>query len=121
MATVQRLEITDDLDGETIDLEELDRVAFSFRGVDYEIDLRAAHGEEFDEEMKRWIEASRRVGGRRKRIAPEAAVKQSTATSNSNGKTDLKAVREWAAAEGYEVAPRGRVAADIIEAYNAAN
>ena len=34
MATVQRLEITDDLDGETIDLEELDRVAFSFRGVE---------------------------------------------------------------------------------------
>jgi hypothetical protein len=37
------------------------------------------------------------------------------------GKRDLGAIREWAAANGFEVSARGRVAATVIDAYEAAN
>nr|WP_287016677.1 histone-like nucleoid-structuring protein Lsr2 [Gordonia sp. (in: high G+C Gram-positive bacteria)] len=30
-------------------------------------------------------------------------------------------IREWAVANGFEVSPRGRIARDAVEAYEAAN
>ena len=85
-------------------------VSFGLDGVDYEIDLTDTNAEELREALGRFVEAGRKVGGvrRRRRASSPAA------------EVDLKAVRAWAAAKGYEVSNRGRVPAAVIEAYRAA-
>ncbi|WP_439111984.1 Lsr2 family DNA-binding protein [Gordonia alkanivorans] len=35
--------------------------------------------------------------------------------------TDTKAIREWARENGYDVSDRGRIPADVMDAYAAAN
>ena len=44
----------------------------------------------------------------------------SSASGTTTGSPDLAAVREWAREHGYEVADRGRVSAEVQEAYRAA-
>jgi hypothetical protein len=40
--------------------------------------------------------------------------------SNSGNSSDLAKIREWATSQGIEVAPKGRIKADVVEAYRAA-
>jgi hypothetical protein len=47
----------------------------------------------------------------------KAARKTSAKTSSAN----TKAIREWAQANGYDVSNRGRIPADVLQAYTAAN
>lgn len=46
-------------------------------------------------------------------------------TRHSNGTKsnagELAAIREWAASQGIEVAPKGRIKQKVVDAYNAAN
>jgi hypothetical protein len=104
-------QISDDLDGST----GAETVTFSYRGVNYEIDLGRKNASAFDKLMKPYIDAGRKVtatrGGRR-------------ASSNgrrSRSASDLASIREWARAQGYEVSDRGRISANIVDAYNAAH
>nr|EJI93790.1 hypothetical protein JVH1_8827 [Rhodococcus sp. JVH1] len=39
----------------------------------------------------------------------------------SQGRTRAKEIREWATTEGYELSTRGRIPAQIEEAYSAAH
>lgn len=101
---VTTTEYTDDLDGRVA----AGTVAFSFNGASYEIDLSKSNRRAFEKAIKPYVDAARKVRGTRGRKA-------------SSRKHDLPAVREWAAANGFDVAPRGRVASDVLEAYEAAN
>jgi hypothetical protein len=51
--------------------------------------------------------------------APKVAPKK--AAKASSGDLDMKAVRAWAQSNGYELGDRGRIPADIQDAYRAAN
>jgi len=109
MAQKVQVILVDDVDGG--DAEE--SVSFGLDGVSYEIDLSAENAEALREAFAHWIGHARRVGGRSR--ATRSAAKPVKA------KTDLGEVRAWARQSGYTVSDRGRVSAEIMEAYENAN
>ncbi len=99
--------LVDDIDG----AEANETVSFSFRGVAYEIDLTEEHAKELEADFSKWIEAARRVGGRTTRAAR---------ATKSKGSSKAGEIRAWAQSQGIAVNERGRISADIVAAYEAA-
>ncbi|WP_410675410.1 histone-like nucleoid-structuring protein Lsr2 [Amycolatopsis sp. cmx-4-68] len=119
MAQKVRVEVLDDLDGG----KAAETVAFGLDGVAYEIDLSAENAEALRGGFERFVQAARRVGGRRVKVAlgqSTGEVTRSSATGQGNSREYNQQVREWAAANGYEVADRGRLSSEVIEAYETA-
>jgi hypothetical protein len=103
--------LQDDLDG-----SEADRTfAFSFDGVDYEIDLSNENLAKLQRAMSPWTTAARRVGRGMKDIAK--ARKSAMTAFPGVTKSDLQLIRVWAGENGYRVSDRGRIANDIIQAW----
>lgn len=103
----QRVEVLliDDLDGS----EAQETVKFGLDGANYEIDLSGEHAEELRAELRGWAERARKTGrraraGQRVDLGPSPQV-----------------VRAWARANGYQMSNRGRVAAEVREAYDKAH
>ncbi|OZC55439.1 hypothetical protein CH267_12680 [Rhodococcus sp. 06-621-2] len=123
MATHIITSLVDDLDGTAIDEGTGESIEFAVNGVEYVIDLKSKNATEFHRKLDYYIEHATRVGGRRRK--PSAAGATSTAkTASSATKRDpaqTRAIRQWASDEGYEISERGRIPADIEEAYNAAH
>ena len=112
-------QLIDDLDGKPIDDGFGDRIEFSYQGADYVIDFRAINVEKFDAAVKPVVDAAAKVSARR---GKKAQLPSAQATSGSGrSKETLQAIRDWAAKNGYEVAPRGRIKAEIIDAFDAAH
>ncbi|HWL60787.1 MAG TPA: Lsr2 family protein [Microbacteriaceae bacterium] len=84
---------------------------FALNGVQYEIDLSPANVAKLQDALAPFIKAGRRVGSATGRAS--AAGKRRPAS-----RSDLGAIREWAQANGYKVGDRGRIPADIVEAYS---
>ncbi|QHE73121.1 hypothetical protein GFS60_06773 (plasmid) [Rhodococcus sp. WAY2] len=105
------MELVDDLDGTLIEAGEGEHITFSVNGVDYEIDLKTKNAREFLKTMDFYIEHATKVGGQKRRPGAGAARSRSQARD----------VREWAAANGYEVSARGRIPADVQESFDAAH
>lgn len=109
MAQKVKVLLIDDLDGSDAD----ETISFAVDGVSYEIDLNAEHAGELREAFAKWIGHARRSGGRRR----AATGRRSTGATGG----DTAAIREWARENGYKVSDRGRVPADVREAYDAAH
>jgi hypothetical protein len=99
--------LVDDIDGSTAD----ETVKFGLDGVDYEIDLSADHAKALRDNLVKWAGYARRVGGRRSR---------GTAVRSGNSE-QLAEIRRWATENGYKVSDRGRVSAQIREAFDKAH
>jgi len=97
--------LIDDIDGS----DATDTVNFAVDGVDYEIDLNEEHAKELRADFEKWVKHARRTGGRRTRRAGGGR--------SSAGASDAAKIRAWARENGYEVSDRGRVPAEIREAY----
>lgn len=95
--------LEDDIDGGTA----TETVSFSLDGVTYEIDLNADNAAELRTSLDSYVDAGRKVSGRRRR----------TAAGKTSRREELAKIREWARKSGYEVGDRGRVSASIREAY----
>ncbi|MDY0914484.1 Lsr2 family protein [Rathayibacter festucae] len=109
----QKLTLIDDLDGSAIEGDG-GTVSFSIDGANYEIDLSAENAAALRGVFEKYVAAGRRV--RREGNAGSS--------SPARGKSDperLKAIREWAAENGHEVSPRGRISAHVQEAYETAH
>ena len=111
MARQIRVILTDDLDGS----EGAQTVEFALAGQAYSIDLSEANTRKLEEALAPFIEKAERVGGRGR--ARKAAPRSSSSRSSSN----TAAIREWAKANGFQVSDRGRIPADVVAAYEAAN
>lgn len=107
MAKKTIVTLTDDIDGSKAERT----VEFTWQGVPYEIDLSKKNATAFEKVVAPYVEKARKVRGRGTRGRRPAA---------ASTRSDLRAVREWAAANGYEVAQRGRISEEIREAYDAA-
>jgi hypothetical protein len=121
MAQKVHVEILDDLDGN----EASQTVPFALDGVAYEIDLSDENAEALRGEFARYVQAARRTGGRRTKATLERPVsvfagRAASSPSQSNPREYNQQVRAWAAANGYEVAERGRLPGEMIAAYEAA-
>ena len=112
MAKIVTVTLVDDFDGEGAADE---TVEFAVDGVTYEIDLSSKNATKLRNALKPWVEASRRVGGRRRGRA--------AATGKGRAAIDREqsaAIREWARRNGHNVSTRGRIPADVIDAFHAA-
>jgi nucleoid-associated protein Lsr2 len=108
MATKTTIVLVDDLNGQPADTT----LRFGLDAREYELDLTDANAQELRELVGRYISAGRKVSGRRRKSA--APAKPTFAA------VDPAAVRAWAKGKGINVSPRGRIKADVIEAYRAA-
>jgi hypothetical protein len=100
--------LIDDIDGGNASVS----VQFSYEGKSYEIDLNKRNAKKFDDLMKPWITAARRVS------AKSGPARKSTTTSDP---AYLAQVRAWAKANGHQVSARGRIAQQTLDAFKAAN
>jgi len=108
-------QLVDDISGTEITEGTGERIPFSFRGVDYQIDLTSANVAKLDKAFKPYIEAATRIRATQGRRA------KSSGRTVPTSKERLAAIREWARSNGYDVSDRGRIKADIVEAYDAAH
>ena len=112
MAQRVNVVLVDDIDGS--DAEET--VSFALDGVDYEIDLSDEHAGELRNAISLYIGHARRTGGRRK-----SGRRASTPAASDDGGASAAEIRAWARENGWDVPERGRVSAEVREAYAAAN
>lgn len=105
-------ELVDDLDGTIIGPGEGGTIAFALDGASYEIDLGRANQQALREALAPFIAQARSTGRR-----PSAAPRK---RSTGGGSGDTAAVREWAQKNGFTVGDRGRIPAEVREAYAAA-
>lgn len=111
----QKLTLIDDVDGTVIG-DGGGTVRFSMDGTSYEVDLTEKNATKLRGALKPFIAAARRVQG-----TEGSSRSASSASSTRNDPQRLKAIRAWANANGRSVANRGRVPAEILDAYDAAH
>ncbi len=105
MAQKVQVLLIDDIDGKDAD----ETVRFGLDGIEYEIDLTTKNAQALRDALADYVAAGRRSGGRRKSGArPQSA-------------SEVAKVREWAKANGVKVSQRGRISADVYDAYKKAN
>lgn len=107
--------LTDDLDGEELPAGTRS-TRFALDGVDYEVDLSPANARALADALAPYIAAGRRVGGATRAAAPRARSRAAGADAER-----LAAIRSWAQGAGYTVGDRGRIKAEVVEAYDAAH
>jgi hypothetical protein len=113
MAQKVQVLLVDDIDGGAAD----ETVTFALDGVSYEIDLTTEHATELRDALGTWVGHARKVGGR---STSGRGGSSSGGASRPRRSSDAGAVRTWAKENGYEVSERGRISAEIREAYEAA-
>lgn len=114
MAKKVTVTLVDDVDGEAPADE---TVEFGVDGVTYEIDLSSKNAEKLRNQLSTWVEHARRVSGRRRG-------RGSSGSGRGRASIDREqsaAIREWARKNGHNVSSRGRIPAEVVDAFNAAN
>jgi hypothetical protein len=109
MAQKVLVQLVDDLDGTTS--ESVSTVQFGLDGVTYEIDLTDSNADRLRGLFADYVDSGRRTGGR---------VKRGAASRNGAVNNDASQIREWAQANGIELAARGRIPAHVAESYREA-
>lgn len=120
--TVQKY---DDITGEFRD--DVERVEFAIEGKTREIDLSPESAGAFRELFAPYVAASRlavvsapRSGGGRKAGGSGTRSSNAAPSASSAEKIRNKAARDWARANGEDVAERGRLGSDVIARWEAA-
>lgn len=115
MAQRVQIILEDDYDGGSAD----ETVSFALDGTEYEIDLSAQNAAGLREAISPWLGHARKTGGRRKRgTATNGNAPAGAKAPSSSNTSDIRA---WAQAQGHEVSSRGRVSAEVREAYEKAH
>jgi hypothetical protein len=115
MAQKVTVTLVDDLDGGTAE----ETVEFGIDGVSYEIDLSSGNAGKLRGSLADYVSNARKAGGRRKVSGP--ARRASVAGRASVDREQNAAIREWARKNGYNVSDRGRIPAEVLDAYHKGN
>jgi len=86
-------------------------ISFALDGVALKIDLSNDNAEKLRDIFAPYIAAARRGDGQRARRP------QRMSTGSTASRADVGPIREWAAANGFTVSARGRISAEVMEAY----
>lgn len=112
MARKVVISVIDDLDKQSAAVE---TVSFGIDGVMYEIDLSEANAGNLRAAVDKWTPFARRVGRSRRGSG------RGKNTQRARGGQDSPTqIREWARRNGHEISQRGRIPAEIVNAYNEA-
>ena len=116
MAQKTVVTMVDDLTGE--EAEDIGTVEFALDGVTYELDLSDENAAKLRDALARYTEVARRTGGRRRASrGSNRATRSNSGTTSGYNRETLKSIREWAKQNGYNVNARGRVSAEVLEAW----
>ena len=118
MAQRVNIVLVDDIDGS----DAVETVTFALDGVEYEIDLSEQNADKLRESLSLYVGHGRRTGGRRRSGGGQGEQKspRSRGGASSDGPSASE-IREWARGNGHTVPDRGRVSAEVREAYAAAH
>lgn len=107
MAQKVQILLVDDLDGGDAD----ETIEFGIDGVNYEIDLSTKNAKALRDSLAGYVAEARKVASTRRRAGRRPA-----AAGDSPAQ-----IRQWARENGFDVPARGRVSAEVREAYAAAH
>ncbi|QII06718.1 Lsr2 family protein [Rhodococcoides fascians A25f] len=114
MARKVYVQLVDDIDEKPIESGG-EHITYSVNGVSYEIDLSDKNAKEFHRKLDYYIEHSTKVGGKRTKKS------SASATGAKRDANQTKAIREWAKANGHNISARGRIPAEVEQAFDAAH
>jgi nucleoid-associated protein Lsr2 len=107
MAKETVTKLVDDLDGGVAH----ETVRFALDGRQYEIDLSTKNAKKLRGELAMFVEHGTRV--RNSQVIGRSGRAGGGAHTDQN-----RAIREWAVANGYEVAERGRIRQEIVDEFH---
>lgn len=110
-----KIVLVDDLDGSELS-DSAVTTRFSLDGSHYEIDLGDANREKLREVLAPFIAAGRKAAS----TSASGTRRSAKSGGRSSAGKRTAAIREWANANGHSVGERGRIPANIVEAYEAA-
>ena len=118
MAQIREVRLIDDLDGEAAD----ETVEFGLDGKAFEIDLSKGNAGRLRDALAEFVAAARKAGGGRRRSSTAAATATATPPRRpSIDREQNQAIRDWARKRGMKVSDRGRIPAEVLEAYHQEN
>jgi hypothetical protein len=114
--------MVDDLTGEEIPDGQAEEVFIGWNNIQYRLDLSKSNAAKLEKLITPYIEVAARASGSR-RGRPRGSGSSGTRAPSGSGRSKeaLQDVRDWAAKNGHEVSPRGRIKGDVLEAYDAAH
>ena len=108
MAQKVNIVLVDDLDG----TEATETVSFGLDGTTYEIDLNDKNAGKLRDALASYIGHGRKV---------TTASRRGRRSSAAAGGPSAREIRDWARSNGYKVPDRGRIPADVREAFDKAH
>jgi hypothetical protein len=115
MAQKVTVTLVDDLDGSVAE----ETVEFGLDGASYIIDLSSDNAGRLREALEEYVDHARRAGGRRR--APGRQLAGRAARPASADREQNQAIRDWARKQGMKVSDRGRIPAEVLDAYHRTN
>jgi hypothetical protein len=110
--------LIDDLDGDKAD----ETVEFGLDGKSYEIDLSSENASRLRDALAEFVAAARRPGGRRRSGGGGGTAAAAGSTRRASvDREQNQAIRDWARKRGMKVSDRGRIPADVLDAYHQEN
>ncbi|GAA1829549.1 hypothetical protein GCM10009836_04300 [Pseudonocardia ailaonensis] len=110
MARVTSFSLVDDLTGG----KAAETVTFSLDGKEMEIDLNEEHAAQLRDVLAPYVGAGREASGRQSSTRVPSRPRASSKDRGQNAR-----IRAWAAEQGMQIADRGRIPAEIAQAYAA--
>src|SRR5689334_21381633 len=112
MARKVEVHLIDDLDGSAA----AESVKFSLDGVTYEIDLNKKNAAKLRNSLAPYVDAGQKLG----RVSAHRVSTRGRGSAAARADREQnQAIREWAKRQGIGVSDRGRIAASIVEQYEA--
>lgn len=111
MAQRVHIILEDDIDGS----EATQTVSFSLDGTNYEIDLNDKNAGKLRDALAPYVGHGRKVTA-----GPKRGRRSGSAAGQASGPS-AKEIRAWLQENGYEVPDRGRIPAEMRQAYDAAH
>jgi hypothetical protein len=112
MAREVTVVLVDDMDGS----KAAETVEFGLDGVAYVIDLSDGNAKKLRDALAGYVSKARRAGGRRR--AAGGARRAAGGTRPSVDREQNAAIREWARKQGMKISDRGRIPAEVLDAYH---
>lgn len=110
MASKTIIELTDDIDGSAA----TESVPFGIDGVSYRIDLSDENAAELRARLAPFVESAHKDTGRTGKTYTRRQSRPAL------GRAQSQAIREWARANGEKVSDRGRIPAELLARFQAA-
>jgi outer membrane protein TolC len=109
------VQLIDDLDEGTAD----ETVNFSIDGAAYEIDLSDKNAQRLRDALAEFVAHARRSNRGPRPSANGSGERKARVARGDREQTG--AIRQWARSNGYKIGDKGRIPANVLEAYNSQN